>query len=67
MPRRRTKAEISAVMRRAHSTDTTPELSFRYALDQARVSYEVCASDLPGKPDIVVRSHKVAVFIDGDW
>jgi DNA (cytosine-5)-methyltransferase 1 len=54
-------------MRRVRSTDTAPELSFRYALDQARVSYQVCASDLPGKPDIVIRSHKVAVFIDGDF
>jgi DNA mismatch endonuclease Vsr len=54
-------------MRRVRSTDTAPELSFRRALDQARIAYEACASDLPGKPAIVVRSHKVAVFIDGDF
>lgn len=54
-------------MRRVRSTDTSPELSFRRALDQAHITYEVCTTDLPGKPDIVVRSAKVAVFIDGDF
>jgi DNA (cytosine-5)-methyltransferase 1 len=54
-------------MRRVRSTDTSPELEFRRALDRAGVSYEICATDLPGKPDIVIRSAKVAVFIDGDF
>jgi DNA (cytosine-5)-methyltransferase 1 len=54
-------------MRRVRSTATAPELSFRRSLDQAHIPYEVCATDLPGKPDIVIRSAKVSVFIDGDF
>jgi DNA (cytosine-5)-methyltransferase 1 len=54
-------------MRCVRSTGTAPELLFQDALNQAGVTFEACAPDLPGKPDIVVRSHKLAVFIDGDF
>jgi DNA (cytosine-5)-methyltransferase 1 len=54
-------------MRRVRSTGTVPELMFQSALKNADVSFETCPTDLPGKPDIVVRSQKVAVFIDGDF
>jgi DNA mismatch endonuclease (patch repair protein) len=54
-------------MRRVRSTGTVPELLFQSALKKADVSFESHPADLPGKPDIVVGSHKVAVFIDGDF
>ncbi|MGC8657648.1 MAG: DNA mismatch endonuclease Vsr [Desulfomonilaceae bacterium] len=54
-------------MRRVHSRDTTPEKIFRKALWKNGVRYRTCSNDLPGKPDIVIRSRKLAIFVDGDF
>jgi DNA (cytosine-5)-methyltransferase 1 len=54
-------------MRRVRSTGTVPELLFQSALQKAGVAFESYPTGLPGKPDVVVRSPKVAVFIDGDF
>jgi DNA (cytosine-5)-methyltransferase 1 len=53
-------------MRRVHSTDTTPELLFRKALWRRGLRYAICKTELPGKPDIVLPSRRIAIFIDGD-
>ena len=59
--------EISRVMRRVRSRDTTPELLLRKALWAAGLRFRTCSTDLPGKPDIVVHSKRLAIFIDGDF
>lgn len=61
-----TQAQISARMRRVHSTNTTPELLLRKALWRRGLRYAVCKTELPGKPDIVLPSRRVVIFIDGD-
>src|SRR5260370_5299035 len=61
-----TQPDISARMRRIHSTNTTPELLFRKALWQRGLRYAICKTELPGKPDIVLPSRRIAIFIDGD-
>jgi DNA (cytosine-5)-methyltransferase 1 len=61
-----TREHISAKMRRVHSTNTTPELLFRKALWQRGLRYEICKTELPGKPDIVLPSRRIAIFVDGD-
>lgn len=48
--------------------NTQPELVLRLALRRQGVGgYRIDAADLPGKPDIVFRRCKVAVFCDGDF
>ncbi|MDP3061811.1 MAG: DNA mismatch endonuclease Vsr, partial [Chloroflexota bacterium] len=59
--------DISAIMRRVHSTDTTPEMLFRRALWARGLRYKTSPTNIPGKPDVVLASRKLAVFIDGDY
>lgn len=50
------------------SKNTKPELALRRALRAAgEIGYRLHASDLPGRPDIVFRSRRVAVFVDGGF
>jgi len=63
----RSDQDISAIMRKVRSGDTTPEVAFRKALWARGFRYKVSPRDLPGKPDVVMPSRKIAVFIDGDF
>src|SRR6266852_9648215 len=54
-------------MRRVRSRDTAPEVLLRKALWAAGLRFRTCADTLPGKPDIVIRSQGLAIFIDGDF
>lgn len=56
----------SDLMRRIRATDTSPELALRNALSKRGLEFEVCQTELIGKPDIVFPSQRVAIFIDGD-
>lgn len=47
--------------------DTRAEMRLRRALWHRGVRYRLHAKDLPGKPDLVFRGAKVAVFVDGDF
>jgi DNA (cytosine-5)-methyltransferase 1 len=58
---------ISEIMGKVHSRDTEPEMLFRRALWGRGVRYRTCPQDITGKPDIVVRAKKLAIFIDGDF
>ncbi len=58
---------ISAKMRKVRSRNTTPEIIFRKALWSIGLRYNVSLSKLPGKPDIVFKSKRIAIFIDGDF
>jgi DNA (cytosine-5)-methyltransferase 1 len=63
----RSNTEVSAIMRKVHSRDTSPEIAFRKALWAGGVRYKVCPDDVAGKPDIVIPSRRLAIFIDGDF
>jgi DNA (cytosine-5)-methyltransferase 1 len=63
---RRTEEEISAIMRRVSSKNTTPEVLLRKALWAKGLRYKISPGELPGKPDVVLPAHNLAVFIDGD-
>ena len=54
-------------MRRVKGADTTPEVVFRKALWAAGLRFRKHRGDLPGKPDIVFASRRLAVFVDGDY
>ena len=47
--------------------NTKPELGLRRALFARGLRYRVDARELPGKPDIVFRRARVAIFVDGDF
>jgi DNA mismatch endonuclease (patch repair protein) len=42
------------------------ELALRHALHAAGLRYRLHAKDVTGRPDIVNRSKRLAVFVDGD-
>jgi DNA (cytosine-5)-methyltransferase 1 len=63
----RSDKEVSAIMRKVRSRDTSPEVAFRKALWANGVRYKVCPADVAGKPDIVIPSRRLAIFIDGDF
>lgn len=60
-------AAVSARMRRVGSKDTPPEMALRRALWARGLRYRTANAHLPGKPDIVSRARKLAVFVDGDY
>lgn len=55
----------SAVMRRVKSRDTAPELAVRRILRAAGVGYRLGGQGLPGRPDLVMKGRRVAVFVHG--
>ena len=46
---------------------TAPELLLRRALKKQGVAHKACVKALPGCPDIVISSARLAVFCDGDF
>lgn len=65
------KARPTEVVRKAMSAvkakDTAPELALRKALHARGFRYRLHDKKLPGKPDLVFASRKLALFIDGDY
>lgn len=47
------------------SSNTTPEMILRRALHRRGLRYTLRNRDLPGKPDLVFRRQRVAVFVHG--
>ncbi len=62
-----TPEQRSFCMSRIKGKDTEIELRVRSALHKRGLRYRKHVKGLPGKPDIVFRSAKVAVFVDGDF
>jgi DNA mismatch endonuclease (patch repair protein) len=57
--------ERSAIMRRVRSVDTKPELQVRRMVHRLGFRFRLHAQSLPGKPDLVFRRRKQAVFVHG--
>lgn len=55
----------SALTARIGGKDTTPELAVRRLLHRLGYRFRLHAKDLPGRPDIVFRGRRKAVFIHG--
>lgn len=55
----------SAQMALIKARDTKPELKVRRAMHAAGLRYRLHAKDLPGRPDLVFRSRRIAVFVHG--
>lgn len=52
-------------MRRVRSRDTKPEMAVRRMAWALGARYRLHARDLPGTPDIVLRSRRKAIFVHG--
>jgi len=52
-------------MRRITAKNTKPELLLRSFLHRSGLRFRCHAPDLPGKPDLLFRKQKVAVFVHG--
>ena len=57
--------ERSALMARIRGVDTKPELFVRRALHARGYRYRLHGRGLPGRPDLVFRKRKCAVFVHG--
>jgi DNA mismatch endonuclease (patch repair protein) len=55
----------SRVMSRIRGRDTKPEMAVRRYLHARGLRYALDDKTLPGRPDLVFRSRKVAVFVHG--
>ena len=58
-------AKRSDVMRRVRSKNTKPELTVRRALHRLGFRFRLYQAKLPGKPDLVLKRHRVVVFVHG--
>lgn len=65
MKRRRAALTRSEVMARVRHKDTKPEMMVRRTLHAAGVRYRLHAPELPGRPDIVIRGLRLAIFVHG--
>jgi len=54
------------MMAAVRSKDSEAELRLRRALHAAGLRYRLHAPDVLGRPDIVIRTRRLAVFVDGD-
>ena len=60
-----TPAERSAVMRQVKGRNTAPELKVRRLLHRLGARFRLHRKDLPGAPDIVLPSRRLAIFVHG--
>ncbi|HET8797358.1 MAG TPA: very short patch repair endonuclease [Thermoanaerobaculia bacterium] len=61
------RQQRSFCMSRVRNADTDLERKVRSCLHAAGFRFRKHCRDIPGRPDIVFRSKRVAVFIDGDF
>lgn len=52
-------------MARIRSKNTSPEMAVRRALHAAGLRYRLHAKELPGKPDLIFPSRRLALFVHG--
>jgi DNA mismatch endonuclease, patch repair protein len=57
----------SKIMSRIRAKNTKPEIILRKALWDQGIRYRKSPKNLPGKPDIVIRKYKLAIFVDGEF
>ena len=62
-----TKEQRKKNMQHIRSKDTKAEILLRKALWHKGIRYRKNYAKLPGKPDIVITKHRIAIFVDGDF
>lgn len=59
--------EVARNMSAIRSGENKTEVALRKALHRLGLRYRKYAANLPGRPDIVFPTERVAVFVDGDY
>lgn len=54
-------------MSKIRGRDTKPEIAIRDLLRSTQLEFEEQVRTLPGRPDFVIRTARVAIFVDGDF
>jgi len=62
-----TTKQRSKTMAKIKGKNTKPELMLRKALWAKNLRFRIHNKELPGKPDIVIKKYKLAIFIDGEF
>jgi DNA mismatch endonuclease, patch repair protein len=62
-----TTKQRSFNMSRVKGKNSKPELMLRKALWAKNLRFRLHDKTLPGKPDIVIKKYKLAIFIDGEF
>ena len=62
-----TNSERSRLMSKIKGKNTSPELALRKLLWNLGIRYRLHNKNLPGSPDIVIKKHKLIIFIDGEF
>ena len=62
-----TKEQRKKNMQHIRSKDTKAEILLRKSLWKKGVRYRKNYVRLPGKPDIAITKHRIAIFVDGDF
>ncbi|NKI31132.1 very short patch repair endonuclease [Croceivirga thetidis] len=62
-----TTPERSKIMSKIRGKNTKPELALRKALWAEGYRYRIDYKKLIGRPDILLKKHKTAIFIDGEF
>lgn len=65
MPDHLTPEQRHKCMSRVHSTATKPEMLVRRWLWGHGYRYRLNVTSVPGKPDIVMRKYRTAIFVNG--
>ena len=65
MSDRLTPAQRHRCMSHIRSRNTKPELKVRQWLWSHGYRYRLCVKPVPGKPDIVMRKYRTAIFVNG--
>lgn len=60
-----TRERRSEIMSHIRSSDTQPELTVRRFLHRSGFRFRLHRKQLPGKPDIVLPRHGMAIFVHG--
>jgi DNA mismatch endonuclease (patch repair protein) len=55
------------MMARVRNKDSRAELELRRALHARGIRFRLHAADVLGRPDIVIRKYRFAIFVDGDF
>lgn len=62
-----TTRQRSYNMSRIKGKDSKPEMILRKAMWARNIRYRLHDKSLPGKPDIVIKKYKLAIFVDGEF
>jgi DNA mismatch endonuclease, patch repair protein len=65
--RKPSSESASRIKKKVRAKNTKAEILLRKELWRRGLRYRLHDPSLPGKPDLVFRSAKVAVFVDGDF